>query len=258
MAAVNPDWWKSLFDDIYLVTDARSVCDEDLTCREVDFLEKALKLEKSWSILDLCGGHGRHSLELSRRGFRDVTVLDYSVVLIDLGREMAQKGELNTLFVKSDARDSDLPGERFKVIIVMASSFGYLIDERENRKILCEAFRLLMPGGSLLLDLPNREYVLNNFVPQSWHEANEEIVVCRQRNLDEDIIYCRELVISKTRGLIRDATYCTRLYSPEKITTMLKASGFDSVTIQKDFVSHSKKVDYGLMTNRMIVIANKK
>jgi D-alanine-D-alanine ligase len=258
MAKVDPDWWKSLFDDIYLITDARSVCDEDLTCREVDFLEKFLRLEKSWSILDLCGGHGRHSLELSRRGFKDLTVLDYSGVLIDLGKDITQKEGLNTRFVKSDARDSDLPDDRFRVIIVMASSFGYLLDDDENRKILCEAFRLLMPGGSLLLDLPNREYVLKNFVSQSWHEANDEIVVCRQRNLDEDIIYCRELVISKTRGLIRDANYCTHFYSPEQITKMLKSAGFDSVTIQKDFVSHSEKADYGMMTNRMIVIANKK
>ena len=22
---VNPDWWKSLFDDVYMLTDARSV-----------------------------------------------------------------------------------------------------------------------------------------------------------------------------------------------------------------------------------------
>ncbi len=258
MSAVNPDWWKSLFDDIYLITDARSVYDEDLTCREVDFLEEILKFEKSWAILDLCGGHGRHSLELSRRGFKDVTVLDYSGFLIDLGREMAQKEGFNTLFVKADARDSHLPNERFRVIMVMASSFGYLIDEGENGKILCEAFRLLMPGGSLLLDLPDREYVLKNFIPQSWHEANDEIVVCRQRYLVEDITYCRELVISKTRGLIRDTTYCIRLYSPEKITKMLKSVGFDSVTIQKDFVSHSEKADYGMMTNRMIVIARKK
>lgn len=258
MEKVDPDWWKFLFDEIYLTTDARSVCDENLTSQEVDFLERFLALEKSWAILDLCGGHGRHSLELSRRGFKDLTVLDYSGVLIDLGKDIAQKEGLNTRFVKCDARHSDLPDNRFRIILVMASSFGYSINENENRKILGEAFRLLIPGGLLLLDLPNREYVLDNFVPQSWHEANDDIVVCRQRNLYEDIIYCREIVISRTKGLIRDATYCTHLYSPEKITKMLKSAGFDSVTIQKDFVSHSKKMDYGLMTNRMIVVARKK
>ena len=258
MAGENPDWWKTLFDETYLITDARSVCDEELTCREVDFLEQVLSLEKSWPILDLCGGQGRHSLELSRRGFQDVNVLDYSEVLIERGRERGQKEGLNTLFVRSDARDTRLPGERFRVIIVMASSFGYFVDEGENVKILHEAFRLLMPKGSILLDLPNRENVLKNFVPQSWHEANEDIVVCRHRRHEKEIIYSREVVISKKRGLIRDERYCTRLYSQEKITDMLTSAGFSSVNIRKDFVSHGEEEDYGCMANRIIVIANKK
>ena len=257
MIKVAPDWWKTLFDETYLITDARTVCDEGLTCREVDFLEQVLKLEKSWPILDLCGGQGRHSLELSRRGFQDVTVLDYSKVLIDLGRDRAKKEGLNTIFVRKDARDTGLPSQKFKVIAVIANSFGYFVDEGENEKILREAFRLLVPKGSLCLDLPHREHVLKNFSPQSWHEASEEIVVCRQRRLDEDIMYGREMVISKIKGMIRDATYCTRLYSPEKITILLTSAGFTSVTIQKDFVSHGEKGDYGLMTNRMIVIADK-
>jgi D-alanine-D-alanine ligase len=257
MVKIDPNWWKTIFDETYLITDARSICDQGLTCREVDFLEQALAPEKSWPILDLCGGQGRHSLELSRRGFMDLTVVDYSEVLIDLGRETAQKEGLNIVFVRSDARDIDLPSQRFKAIIVMASSFGYIIDERENEKILCEAFRLLMPEGIILLDLPNREYILKNLNPQSWHEADEDIVVCRQRSLDDDVICGREIVISKMRGLIRDKNYCTRLYSREKITTMLTSAGFDFPTIQNDFVSHEIDGDYGVMTNRMIIIARK-
>ena len=33
---VDPDWWKTLFDEVYLVTDARTVDDEQITRREVD------------------------------------------------------------------------------------------------------------------------------------------------------------------------------------------------------------------------------
>ena len=211
MAEFDPDWWKRIFDETYLITDARSVCDDELTCKEVDFLEEVLKVERSWPILDLCGGHGRHSLELSRRGFQDVTVLDYSKYLINQGKEKAQREGLNTFFIRRDARETDLASERFKVIIVMASSFGYFEDEYENEKILLEANRLLMPEGTILLDLPNKDYVLKNFKPESWHEADDEIVVCRQRRLEEDILYSRGKVISKRRGGIRDETYCTRL-----------------------------------------------
>ena len=257
MVKVDSDWWKTLFDETYLITDARSVCDEKLTCREVDFVEDLLRPKKTWPILDLCGGQGRHSLELSRRGLQDVTVLDYSEALINLGRESARKEGLDIQFVQGDARDTGLPGQKFRIVILMASSFGYFVDEGEDRKILEEIFRILMPKGLLLLDLPNREYVLKNFTPQSWHEANEEIVVCRQREVEGDITYGREIAISKHKGLIRDATYCTRLYSPEKITGLLTSVGFSSVNIENDFSTHEKRADYGLMTNRMIVIARK-
>jgi len=254
---VDPDWWKSLFDEIYLLTDARSVRDERLTCREVDFLEQALELDRSCAILDLCGGEGRHALELSRRGFKDVTILDYSDFLINRGRERARKEGLNTLFLLKDARDTGLPGRRFKAVIIMASSFGYFVDEAEDERMLDEVFRLLMPKGSLLMDLPDREFVLKNLTPKSWHEADEEIVVCRERELVGAIIYTREVVISKLKGLIRDKTYCTRLYSAENIAEKLTSAGFDSVNIRKDFITHEKKGDYGCMTNRMVVIAHK-
>ncbi len=257
MMEVDGDWWTTLFDETYLITDARTVCDEKLTCREVDFVERFLRPKKTWPILDLCGGQGRHSLELSCRGFRDVTVLDYSEALIHLGREKARKEGLDIQFVQGDARDTGLPGQRFRIVILMASSFGYLVDEGEDRKILEEIFRLLMPKGLLLLDLPNREYFLKNYTPGSWHEANEEIVVCRQREVKGDITYGREMVISKYKGLIRDAAYCTRLYSPGNIAELLTSAGFSSVNIESDFSTHEKREDYGLMTNRMIVIAHK-
>lgn len=102
-----------------------------------------------------------------------MTVLDYSEFLINLGRERARREGLNTKFIRRDARNTSLPDQRHQFIIIMANSFGYFIDEREDEKILREAFRLLISGGSLLLDLTNMEYVIKNFSPQSWHEANE-------------------------------------------------------------------------------------
>ena len=257
MVEMDPDWWKHLFDETYLITDARSVCDDELSCREVDFLEAALGLKSHWPILDLCGGQGRHSLELTRRGYTQVTVVDYSRFLIDSGRAKAEEEGLQIRFLNRDARDTGLPGASFRVAFMMASSLGYFVDNSQNQTILQEAYRVLVPGGILLLDLPNREYVMEHFSPQSWHEAGGGFVVCRQRRLEEDVIYGREMVISKRGGLIRDATYCTRLYSPEKLRHMLIAAGFHWISVEGDFVSHEKRGDYGLMTNRMIAIAKK-
>ncbi|MBD3305218.1 methyltransferase domain-containing protein [candidate division KSB3 bacterium] len=254
---VNKDWWQDLFDDVYLQTDARSVCDAELTAREVDFLEKVLELQPSTSILDLCGGQGRHSLELCRRGFQNVTVLDYSQYLIDLGTATAQQEGLKTKFLQGDARHTGLPAQSVEVIIVMASSFGYCADEHENQQILDEAFRLLKPQGTLLLDLPDREYILQHFKSFSQHQINDDLNVTRHRELREDLIACREIVTSQKHGCIRDGTYCIRLYSPETISAMLRAAGFAAIRFVKDFMRRDADGDYGTMTNRMVVTAEK-
>jgi len=118
---VDQNWWKDLFDEIYLLTDARSVCNEELTRQEVDFLENFILSDKCASILDLCGGQGRHSLELSRRGFINVTVLDYSRYLINLGKKNAKQEGLNTTFIHGDAREfiTQMGNESFDLIITL-------------------------------------------------------------------------------------------------------------------------------------------
>jgi len=127
----------------------------------------------------------------------------------------------------------------------------------KKNKILNEAFRLLMPKGTLLLDLPDRDHVLQNFNPFSCHKVNEDITVSRERELGDDIIYSREIVMSQKGGCIRNRTYCTCLYSPEKISGLLYTAGFSSTTCKKDFMNRNSEGDYGCMTNRMIITAKK-
>lgn len=261
---VGDNWWKDLFDEIYLMTDARSVCDESLTIKEVDFIEETLDLEnalgmdKTASILDLCGGQGRHALELSRRGYVNVTVLDYSEYLIGLGRQRAKDEGLPITFLQGDARNTGLSPETFEFIMIMANSFGYCLNEDENSKILCEACRLLKSRGRFFLDLPDRDHLIQHFSPFSLHHVNEDITVRRERELGEDIIFSREKVISKSRGCIRDRTYCTHLYNQEKISCLMHSAGFSSIICTRDFMNREGRgADYGFMTNRMIVMALK-
>jgi D-alanine-D-alanine ligase len=254
---VNKNWWKYIFDEVYLQTDARSVCNDELTFIEVNFLEESLDYKKSSPILDLCGGQGRHALELSRRGFTKVITLDYSGFLVSLGKKRARQEDLNTIFIQGDARHTGFRGQTFQSIIIMGSSFGYFVQEEENQKILNEAFRLLLPKGILLLDIPNRDYVLRKFKPFASHKIRSDIEVSRYRALGHNIIYCREKVIAARKGLIRENTYCTRLYSTKKISALLNAAGFLKITFQKDFLSRETEGDYGTMTKRMIVKAEK-
>lgn len=254
---VNRDWWKVFFNGTYLITDARSVCDRKLTGREVDFLEDLLKPDKNGKILDLCGGHGRHSLELARRGYRKLTVLDFSDYLIRHGRKIAKEAGLRVHFIRADARFSGLKDDDYSVVFIMANSFGYLPSEKEDLKVLKESCRLLKEGGKLLLDLVDPDYVRNNIKPFSWHKAENETVVLRERRLENDVIKARELVISGRRGLIRDGRYSERIYDRDRITKMLDEAGFKVLSVKIKKALHKKKEDYGLLGSRMIVVASK-
>lgn len=254
---VDKNWWKKFFDELYLLTDARSVCNRRLTRREVDLAEQVLGLDKQDKILDLCGGYGRHSLELAKRGYSALTVLDSSDYLVKLGRKMARQGNLKIKFLRRDARDSRLKGGKYSVVLVMANSFGYFPEEKENLRILREIHRLLRSGGRVLLDLADPDYARKHLKPFSWHQANQDILVCRQRELAGDMIKARELVISKNKGLLRDGFYCERLYNKERITRLLKNAGFRNLSIKKDLSLHSQKKDYGLLSCRMFVTATK-
>lgn len=66
MIHVDPHWWKTLFNEAYLLTDAPFVCNPELTRREADGVEQVLHLRKTDRILDLCGGQGRFALFSSR------------------------------------------------------------------------------------------------------------------------------------------------------------------------------------------------
>ena len=79
---VRSDWWQTLFNSLYLKTDADLLDDLEVTKKEVDLIVSILGVDTEEKILDLCCGQGRHVLELARRGFSNVEGYDRSQYLI--------------------------------------------------------------------------------------------------------------------------------------------------------------------------------
>jgi D-alanine-D-alanine ligase len=254
---VKPDWWKTLFDDVYLQTDARSVCNAEVTRSEVDFICSSLPIKPTDIILDLCGGQGRHSLELARRGFIGCTVLDYSQVLLEHGRAEAAKMRACVHFVHGDATSTCLPDLTYDHVLILGNSLGYLPETVDDLRILKEAFRLLKPGGWLLVDVTDGAVVRKQFNPNSWHEIGGKIVVCRQRELSDNLIRAREIVLCKERGLVRDQCYAIRLYAPDTLEALTGEAGFADVLVRRGFSVQEKSGDYGFMNHRLIITARK-
>jgi len=254
---VDPDWWKTLFDEIYLKTDARSVCDHEISKREVDIICNLLSLEPEHRILDMCGGQGRHSLELWKRGYTDCTVVDYSHHLLDLGKRTASERNSRVQFMQADARNTGLPSTSFDHILIIGNSLGYLPDEEDDGSILTEAYRLLKQDSTILVDVADGEKVLSELNPNAWHEVDEDLVVCRHRELNGNRIKAREMVFSRKKGLVRDQSYAIRIYSPNELKALVLKTGFVDVEIHRNFSPHGKDGDYGFMNKRVLVTARK-
>ena len=254
---VQSDWWKHMFDEVYLLTDARSVCNEEITRREVDLICELLPIRPGDRILDLCGGHGRHTLELCARGHTGCTLLDYSRQLINRARTCASQHDYPMGCIQADARSTSLPSEHFDHVLIMGNSLGYIPEPSADRQILNEARRVLRAGGWLLVDLTDGAAVKDSFSPTAWHETAQDMVVCRQRTLEGNTMYAREMVLDKEKGLIRDCTYAIRLYEPRTVGPLLKAAGFAGVTVRTDFSPHQQTGDYGFMNHRMVATGQK-
>lgn len=116
------DWWRRLFNALYLKTDEDIVENDENTARDVDALIASADLSPSDGILDLCCGQGRHVLELARRGFDNVVGLDRSRTLIRLARTRARKESLKVRFHEGDARRFRLPSASFECVAILGNS----------------------------------------------------------------------------------------------------------------------------------------
>ncbi|WXG41684.1 MAG: methyltransferase domain-containing protein [Candidatus Freyarchaeum deiterrae] len=253
---VPPDWWRRIFNYLYLKTDGDVVDDQNITRYEVDLFSSILKLSQDDRILDLCCGQGRHSLELSRRGFKYIEGLDRSNYLIQKAKTQAKKEGLSIRFREGDARKLPYPPDTFDVVMILGNSFGYFETIHDDLRVLKEMSRVLKPWGKVLIDVADGEYLKKNFQPRSWEWIDKKHFVVRERSLsaDEQRLISREIITNIEKGSIADQFYAERLYTKESLTNLLQQAGLSDVAFHGGIATDSQRhQDLGMMERRIIV-----
>jgi len=253
---VHPEWWRRLFNSLYLKTDGDVVDDPDITQREVDVFEEILKLGQEHKILDLCCGQGRHSLELAKRGYECVEGIDRSHYLIQRGKATAKREGLSVRFREGDARKLPYAADTFDVVMILGNSFGYFETVQDDLTVLKQVFRVLRPWGRLLIEVADGEYVKQNFQPRSWEWIGKNHFVCRERSLslDGQRLISREVVSHVDKGVVADQFYAERLYDKASLTELLTKSGFTEITFHGELAPDSKRdQDLGMMQRCLVI-----
>ncbi|MSO70663.1 MAG: methyltransferase domain-containing protein [Alphaproteobacteria bacterium] len=252
------DWWRNLFNAVYLKTDGDVVENNTNTEADIDLLIRTAGLDANDRVLDLCCGQGRHALALARRGFRSITGIDRSRYLIRLARRRARDAGLTVDFKEGDARRFRASDASFHCVAILGNSFGYFDQEEDDLAVLGQVRRVLKPGGTLAMDITDGEWMRQHFERRSWEWIDENHFVCRERTLGAsgERLVTREVVVHAEKGVIADQFYAERLYSRARIEEMLARTGFTNVRVHGSVASASDRgQDLGMMANRIFITA---
>lgn len=244
-------WWEDLFNDDFVRTGAKGV-KEDYKA-EVDFIEDSLGMEKGATILDLACGTGRHAIELSKRGYRMVG-FDLSLAMLARAADLAQAEDQRINFVQGDMREMQFE-EAFDGVYSWNTSFGYF-EEDKNAQVASLVHRALRKGGQFLLDIVNRDYIIQESPTTAWFEG--DACICMDE-MHIDWITSRMRVkrtIMFDDGRSRELEYSVRLYSLHELGRLLHEAGF-RVTEVSGLLS-TPGVFFGCQSPRTMILAEKR
>lgn len=252
------DWWRTLFNSLYLKTDGDVIENDENTLFEVNMLIKAANLQPEQTILDLCCGQGRHTIELYRRGFENVIGLDRSRYLIRVAKKRAQHLGFNIRFSEGDARKIRFTESTLDCVVLFGNSFGYFESQEDDLAVLRSVLHVLKSEGKIVMDIVNGEWMRQHFEKRSWEWIDENHFVCRERSLakDQSRIISREVIVHAERGVIADQFYAERLYDFNDIKLMLEKLNFREIVLHGNMIATSTRdQDLGMMANRMFISA---
>lgn len=115
---------------------------------------KSLAEFKGKKILEVGAGSGRDSFRLAHEKAQ-VFVLDYSPKALDIINKLNDKNEVLVNCLQADALNMPIPDESFDIVFHQ----GLLEHFRYPLPLLQENYRILKPGGLLLVDVPQRYHI---------------------------------------------------------------------------------------------------
>ncbi len=244
-------WFVDVFGEDYLRT--LPFLTPQATQSEAEFVLSALELQPGAQLLDVGCGYGRHAMELAARGFH-VVGLDLSLPLLVRGGEEANRRGLAINFVHGDMRELDFDNQ-FDGAYCLFSTFGYFDDET-NKKTAANIARALKPGGRLVLEILNRDYIVADLPTRVWWEGEGCVIL---EEVDFNYFFSRVVVnrsVVFDDGRQADQEISVRAYSLHEIGRVLHGAGFRVLEVSGGY--QTKGRFFGNQSRHIVVVAEKK
>jgi SAM-dependent methyltransferase len=235
-------WYESLFEN-YGKTYDNEIFTQG-TMGECDFIEKEAGFDKSIKILDIGCGTGRHTIELTKRGY-NVTGVDLSESQLFRARQKAREQKLDIKFLLHDARLLPFRKEFNLAIMLCEGGFPLMETDEMNFQILESAARALKENGKLIFTTLNGLFPLfhsvKDFIEQAQKAENNEPTdlpvgapPSSPVDMSFDLMTFRDrntATFTDDDGHEKELDCNERYYVPSEITWLLKSLGFKKINI---------------------------
>lgn len=260
-AAIPPDaetgkrarkkWWEEFFNDDYFRT--VPLPQPKTILAESSFIIERLGLPPGAAILDVGCGLGLHAIELTRAGY-NVVGLDLSLPMLSRAADEAQDQGLKINFLQTDMREMAFES-MFDAVYCWGTTFGYF-DDDQNRLVVERLHRALKPGGLLLLDVVNRDYVTRSVPNSAWFQG-DACVVMEEMNcnyINSRLTVKRQVMLDDGRQ--NETVYTIRLYSLHELGQILHQRGFRVVEVSGRQATPG--VFFGADSPQLIIVAERR
>lgn len=126
------------------------------TSNEIDFILSHTSINEADSILDFGCGQGRHCIELSKKGYTNITGIDFSDTNIAKARVNALEQQSSANFVPADVRKIRL-GKKSKLILCLYDVIGSFRETCDNKRIITNIKHHLNKNGYAVVSVMNME-----------------------------------------------------------------------------------------------------
>ncbi len=223
-------WYEELYENYAHKYD--SECFVQGTIGECDFIEKEINNDKSLKIIDIGCGTGRHTIELTKRGY-NVTGIDLSDSLLGRAKEKAKEQNLDIDFQRQDARNLPFAGEFDLAIMLCEAGFSLMETDEMNFEILKNATKALKDNGKLIFTTLNGLFPLFHSVKDFYASVAKE-GGAEYQDCTFDLMTFRDhnnTVIEDDDGNKKELKCNERYYVPSEITWLLKSLGYKTIDL---------------------------
>jgi SAM-dependent methyltransferase len=216
------EWFEQWFGEEYHALYPHR--DDEDARRAVALIRSVVKWESGDWILDLACGPGRHAAELARWAGH--------VVGFDLSRAMLRRARERSggALVRGDMRALPFRAGSFTLAVNLFTSFGYFLNEEENRRVVSQVAAALAPGGHFVLDYLNAEQVRRTL--KGIEQAKGRDVLVRRRIDSADRFVIKEIELRDEGRRFEERV---RLYSAAELAALLGDAGLRVVARFGDY-----------------------